>query len=207
MDKETKGNRLETNAKYFKFELNKEKDGYIISAKNIHEMPESIVIPKYYKRLPITNIKYNGFCYCTNIKEIDIPNTVRCIDKRYCLSCKIGDEEELKGAFCGCISLQSISFEEESVLQYIGPFSFLCCSNLEEIKIPPNVKYIGEKSFRMCFKLKYVYIDSEEIPVIGKEIFDKTSENLKIYVEGSNLVKYQNDDLWRSYADKIYELY
>ena len=57
----------------------------------------------------------------------------------------IGDE-----AFDGCSHLKSITFGENSELEYIGDEAFYGCTNLTSITIPNSVESIGDYAFAGC---------------------------------------------------------
>ena len=49
-------------------------------------------------------------------------------------------------------------------LYNIKQYAFAYCPVLEEIFIPGNVKLIGENAFNPTYKLKYIYLETNEIP-------------------------------------------
>ena len=54
------------------------------------------------------------------------------------------------GAFQDCMSLSSITFGENSQLEYIGDDAFYSCSSLTSIKLPNKLKTIGVDAFNNC---------------------------------------------------------
>lgn len=86
-------------------------------------------------RCPLSRIVFaSGSCvntigryafFETSLKEIEIPESVEVI------------EEE---AFCGCVSLCSVTFASGSRLRYIARKAFWECPKLHEIKVPAGVQ-------------------------------------------------------------------
>ena len=87
----------------------------------------SIVIPG-----GVTEIGYEAFYKCTALKNIAIPNGVT----------------NLESLFSGCLSLSSVTFDENSQLKVIGQGAFSDCSRLTSITIPVSVKEIDSGAFR-----------------------------------------------------------
>jgi hypothetical protein len=55
--------------------------------------------------------------------------------------------------FCGCASLDSISFASDSKLRQLGPLAFLLCEALASITLPASLECIGPKCFQSCLGL------------------------------------------------------
>lgn len=98
----------------------------------------------------------------------------------------------------------------------IGDF-ICCCDNdehpstgLREVTIPSTVTRISTWLFMGCRLLRKVTMLPKTPPKIGEDgvlssghPFDKTSDNLVIYVPSESLDAYKNADGWSYYADKI----
>jgi hypothetical protein len=84
-----------TDASYFKFtELS---DGtYSIAAKDINNMPATVVLPENYNGKAVTQIAGGGFRNCTRLTSITIPRSINCIGS---------------GAFSGCNNLEGVTFK------------------------------------------------------------------------------------------------
>lgn len=82
-------------------------------------------------RLPNTSyIGSNAFCLCENLKNIEVPSTVKSIGY---------------GAFSSCCSIESISLPNG--LESIGGIAFYGCNALTNISIPNSVTSIGNGAF------------------------------------------------------------
>ncbi|MBQ2775847.1 MAG: leucine-rich repeat protein [Clostridia bacterium] len=107
----------------------------------------------------------NGTFYnCPNLKFVNIGDNVETIPYRLFINCEtlttvnIGAESKLKkieeGAFCWCISLESIAIPN-SVTE-IDSNAFYECAKLTTIIIPENVTRIGRNAFYGCVNLEKV---------------------------------------------------
>ena len=79
----------------------------------------------------------------SNIKDIDIPNSVT----------SIGDS-----AFRWCYSLESVAFGKNSQLMSIGKHAFYVCESLKSVAIPERVTSIGASAFADCLSLESITI-------------------------------------------------
>ena len=73
-------------------------------------------------------------------------------------------------AFSGCSSLQSIIFEEGSLLQEIGKDAFSFCTSLSSIVLPSGVKIIGDGAFYFCASLNSITLNNG-LEEIGESVF------------------------------------
>jgi len=94
-----------------------------------------IIIPETYKNLPVIAIDDYAF-HKENIVSITLPSTI----------VSIGE-----GAFAECPSLKAVyGLEYCKELQQLPKYVFAICTALEDIKLPPNLVYIGECAFIGC---------------------------------------------------------
>lgn len=102
-----------------------------------NEYSGSVTIPATVtynnKTYPVTFISYSAFRDCSNLTNINIPNSVTSIGSY---------------AFSSCSSLTNINIPK-SVTSIIGG-AFAGCSNLTNINIPNSVTTIGYKAFNQC---------------------------------------------------------
>ena len=102
---------------------------------------EEIEEQRYVIQDGVTIIGDWCFYDCTNLKEINIPNSVIYIS--YC-------------AFCLCKSLEKITISNS--VTYIDTYAFYNCKSLKSITIPDSVNYIDETAFYNCKNLEKIYV-------------------------------------------------
>ena len=87
------------------------------------------------------------------------------------------------GAFYGCKSLNTVTFEENSLLKTIGDNAFAGCTALKEITLPDKATTMGNRVFADCTALEEVTLPSVE--QMGNYTFSNTPE-LTTVVYGKN---------------------
>lgn len=102
---------------------------------------DNIVIPKTIYGKEVTEIGEYAFSNCTNLKSVEIPNTV----------IKIGEH-----AFSNCVNLKNI--EIPNTITEIGEYAFSYCEGLKNINIPNGIKTIEERTFYNCISLENIEI-------------------------------------------------
>lgn len=102
---------------------------------------ENVTIPPEIDGLPVTHIASDTFSGCSELKFIEIPNSVTNIGKK---------------AFASCYSLKSIIIPD-SVVE-MGHSCFYNCYNLESLIIPSKVTHIQDWFFYGCSELKTLTI-------------------------------------------------
>ena len=112
----------------------------------------------------VTAIGSSAFSSCSELKEIEIPETVRDISEY---------------AFSYCYSLKKVTIPN---IQNIGRYAFSYCRNLQQMTISGSIQTIGESAFSYCGTIKSVTIEAGENPVhIGDCVFrDSKIESLTI---------------------------
>lgn len=75
-------------------------------------------------------------------------------------------------AFKSATLIKSVTFEEGSVIEYIGAFAFYGCNNeaLKSITLPDTVKSIGEGAFWGCTALESITLSSK-LEAVGNYAF------------------------------------
>ena len=102
---------------------------------------------------------YNSLIQKTDIKEINIPETIT----------SIGED-----AFKDCTNLTSINFIGESKVESIGANAFLN-TGISEINIPETITEISEGAFKDCTNLTSInFIGEVKIESIGDNAFLNT---------------------------------
>ena len=95
----------------------------------------AVEIPSTIAGKPVTSIGEMAFTGGEDLKSIKIPSSVT----------SIGDR-----AFFTCNKLESVTFGENSQLEFIGDSAFISCYSLASIEIPDSVTYIGDRAFSEC---------------------------------------------------------
>lgn len=104
-------------------------------------------------------------------------------------------------AFCGCGSLESVTFPE--TLKSIGSFCFERCPNLKEINIHSIVE-IGSWCFGHCPHLKTINVHSEIPPTIESDIFyESYPEYMTLHVPHGTKEIYENANGWKDFGTII----
>jgi hypothetical protein len=105
----------------------------------------------------LLRIAESAFSYCSSLRFIQIPNSVRELSAR---------------CFSSCRMLTSVSFEESSVLTRIGTSAFSFCTSLNAISIPASVEILEDLCFSSCSSLSNVIFgSSSKLTRIGGEVF------------------------------------
>ena len=57
-------------------------------------------------------------------------------------------------AFCDCIKLEEVDFSKQCLLKEISSFSFLNCSSMRKVSLPPSAPVIRKGAFKNCALLR-----------------------------------------------------
>lgn len=183
---------------------------------------ESVVI----QDSKLTEIGIAAFKNCTNLKSINIPQTVRLIGtmgfancnslqstKKNPLNISEGNTEIMDFAFAGCKSMQYIKIPQS--VERIGNFAFFECDFLAEVEIGKgNLQEIGDYAFTDC-EMERIVIP-EKTGKIGEYAFSNCKRLEKIwflYADGNDTQQIAENMLQGSshiselyvYAGKSYE--
>ena len=109
----------------------------------------SLISVTFEEDSQLTIIEDRAFYGCTSLINIEIPNSVTSIGGFI-----------LGGAFSGCTSLTSVTFEENSRLTALGMSMFCGCTSLTSIEIPNTVTSIPLSAFSSCKSLTSIEIPS-----------------------------------------------
>lgn len=134
------------------FEPNMDNASYNVKAVD-KSISGCVVIPDYYKGLPVTSIEYQAFQDCSGITKIVLPESVTNID-----TC----------AFSGCTSLTGIIIPKGT--RIIGHSAFYDCNSLTSVTIPDSVTTIDVNAFVNCAKLTSITIPNS-VNSIGQTAF------------------------------------
>ena len=130
----------------------------VADLKDTFKGPELIIPEKVYVNGNETTITSIGGMYSgpsRYIKSLVLPATLI----------------RIEGGFGGCTQLKSISFGENSTLEYIGGGSFVNCPLSETLTIPASVKYIGREAFRNISSKVVLFEEGSQLEEIDSNAF------------------------------------
>ena len=135
----------------------------------------------------LTEIGYSAFEGCSGLTSIPLPSGLTEIDSN---------------TFCGCSGLTSLTLP--SGVTKIGYYAFEGCSGLTSLTLPSGVTEIGYSAFEGCSGLTSIYVYTEKLPDMGRDVFDGCdAKKCTVYVP-----KGTYDDYWLSefgYFENIVE--
>ncbi len=183
------------------YELNEQKDGYIVSS--CGSSATTVEIPDEINGLPVVGIKENAFENRSNLTSVTIPDSVTSIGDRAFNVCSgltsvtIGNSVTSIGAwaFDGCSGLTSIVIPDS--VTSIAPYAFYGCSGLTNITIPDSVTSIGSWAFSGCSGLTRI-----TIPFVGEKA-DGAGATHFGYIFGASDYSYNNDYVPKSLKEVI----
>ena len=140
---------------------------YSVKAANT-DISGEVNIPATYNGRPVVNIDAYAFQDCKNITKITIAEGIKSIGQ---------------AAFKNCINLKYISIPD-SVTRITSADivrTFHCCTSLESIILPKNLKIIEEGIFNSCTSLKSVTLP-ENLEEIKKLAFSNCTSLKEIII-------------------------
>ena len=158
----------------------------------------------------VTKIGFSAFEGCSGLTSLTIPSGVTKIDFSAFGGCSgltsltlpSGLTEICDFAFVGCSGLTSIPLP--SGVTEIGGNAFSGCSGLTSLTLPSGVTEIGGSAFKDCSGLTSIYVCTEKLPDMGRDVFDGCdAKKCTVYVP-----KGTYDDYWLSefgYFENIVE--
>ena len=111
----------------------------------------------YFGYYCTSNDKIGDYAFygCFGLKSLTLPSGVT----------YLGDS-----AFHGCSGLTSITLP--SGVTKIGAWTFYGCSGLTSLTLPSSVTEIGGSAFKDCSGLTSIYVCTEKLPDMGRDVFD-----------------------------------
>ena len=158
----------------------------------------------------VTWIGDSAFLGCSGLTSLTIPSGVTEIGGKAFYGCSgltsltlpSGVTEIGNWAFYGCSGLTSLTLP--SGVTEIGGNAFLGCSGLTSLTLPSGVTWIGDYAFQYCCDLTSIYVYTEKLPYMGRDVFDGCdAKKCTVYVP-----KGTYDDYWISefgYFENIVE--
>ena len=158
----------------------------------------------------LTEIGFDTFRGCSGLTSLTLPSGVTKIGSSAFEGCSgltsltlpSGLTEIGYSAFEGCSGLTSIPLP--SGLTEIDSNTFCGCSGLTSLTLPSGVTEIGYSAFEGCSGLTSIYVYTEKLPDMGRDVFDGCdAKKCTVYVP-----KGTYDDYWLSefgYFENIVE--
>ncbi len=139
---------------YFTFTLLSD-DTYSIAAKDVNNIPDTVVLPTAYQDKRVTAISNSAFRNCTALTSVRIPDGIKTISST---------------AFYGCTSLKDVSIGNS--VYYIGSYAFYNCSSLIDITLPNAITDIQMYTFEGCSSLENITIPSNTTHIFASAFKD-----------------------------------
>ena len=122
---------------------------------------KSITIPKFVKY-----ISYGAFVNCSGLTNINVDED----NMHYMSKDGVLYNKSMTSLKCYPASKTGISYVIPDSIQYIEPYAFSGCTELESVNIPDSIQHIGECSFSGCTGLSNIKIP-ESITKINCDTF------------------------------------
>lgn len=146
---------------YFNFTEIAGEDAYIISVKDVNNLPTQVILPTTYNNKPVTQIAMRGFAGA-KLTKIAIPSGYTIIGGY---------------AFENCKNLQTIEWAD--TLTTISQGAFSGCTGLyQTIILPKSIKTIEARAFELCTNL--LVVDLAQDCVYQPNSFESTTTINKI---------------------------
>lgn len=160
----------------------------------------------------VPNISNNAFGYCSELRKISIPNSVKTIGNFTFMGCGLqnilipssvtsigeaafmgcGDLTDIMlpeglmtiaaNTFYKCYSLKTISIP--NTVRSIGDWAFAGCENWINASIPNNVTSIGKLAFIHCEKITSITIP-ESVTIMGAGVFSDCIGLIDVDIQGN----------------------
>ncbi len=161
--------------------------GWQVSLKDdVRSTITSVDIPASYEGKDVLTV--GGFENAVNLESVTFPDTVYYIEEfKGCTKLKSVEIPKsvvvLSGCtFEDCTSLESVTFESGSKLQYIDRPNCFAKTNISSITLPEGLEGIGMGTFYNCKNLKTIYIPNSMYE-IGSDICQGINENAVITID------------------------
>lgn len=166
-------------------------DGSVVELEGSGELTHNLVSDYYIYRANLisavigtqcTSIGENAFYECTNLKNIEIADTVEYIKSRSFFKTAITDitipnkvKEIEVGVFYNCSNLTNVIIQDG--LEGLDDYAFQDCKNITSITIPKTVTYVGGGCFERCSSLENIVCNATRAPEIRDNTFSEIKSN------------------------------
>lgn len=116
---------------------------------------KKVTVPEEIEGYPVLEMANGVFENCTQLEEVEIPDTVSAISMNL---------------FSGCESLKRVKFP--AGISRLGLGTFRDCTSLTEMELPENLKGINAEMFQGCTSLKKITIP-KDVFFLGANAFEK----------------------------------
>ena len=157
-----------TSNEYFNF-ISLGDNAYAIEAKDVSNLPESLVLPSEYEGGVVTAIAQEAFAGATQLTSVYMPSSYKVIGS---------------DAFEGCIKLKSVEFS--SNIEVIEDRAFSMCEDLLKVRFTSKLTKIGAYAFYNCKKVGEFYVTAN-VAEIGAKAFEGCT-SARLYVSNDNQV-------------------
>ena len=153
----------------------------------------------------VKKIEKFAFCYCSNLRRVTLPDTLGDIAEQAFRSCYALREINIPQSITELsdwLFYQCRSLASVSLsenLCYIRRGVFEDCDALTEVTVPSRVKVIGDNAFSDCGSLERVNMRPLNPPVLGLTPFNDNHPDRIIYVPSSALEVYKEE--WGQYEN------
>ncbi len=130
-----------------------------------------VIIPAEYNGKPVKEIGQYAFFDCSNLTNVEIPDSV---------------ENLYQSAFNGCSSLKTVEIPDS--VTSIGESAFSDCTSLTSVSIPDSLKSIYRYAFNNCSSLESIEVSS------GNTVY-KSVNNCLIQIETKALIAACNNSV------------
>lgn len=163
-----------------------------------HEEITSVVIP-----YGVTRLEEGALCWCKNLENVIIPQTVTHIEKYFFEETKWKRDQTDAFVICGDGILVAYNGSESEVnipdtVKQIGPAAFEDCTFIRKVAIPETVTSINQEAFSGCTNLSEVVIPESVTAIDGLAFQDtpwlKAQQEEFVVVGDGVLLKYNGKD-------------
>ncbi len=169
-----------------------------------------VVIPEKHKGLPVTSIEAQAFSDCSQITNIEIPDSITYIGEDAFAGCSIQRDEYESVYYIGkwvfgydrssthiyirngTLGIMNNAFRDGDLIEVIIPSSvveigdnaFSGCDKLTNVKMNYGLRRIGKRAFEGCSKLDHFYMPST-VTEVGEYAFYNCSELITVRISES----------------------
>ncbi|NLA76458.1 MAG: leucine-rich repeat protein [Clostridiales bacterium] len=196
---------LATNSDDFTYELTDDASGYILT-RIADSVSGKLTIPSAYNGKPVKKIDSHAFWLCTEVTELNIPETITDIGEftngnfSRLEAVNVDPENEFYCSENGVLfdkgktllisypcAKSGTSYTIPGSVTVIGCMAFAGCDKLASVTVPSGITAVSDGAFTFCVKLKSINIPNT-VTVIGEYAFSNCEALASLSIPAS--VKY-----------------